>query len=198
MLVAITVVVSELLVAIDCHKIQLEVADITELESDSNHLIKFLDRINDGVLCNEFEVIHNSNNYSENLKCFAHEVIFRGQFLPLAKKWQLLELEIHNQNISNFHFCLKRNLGTNETTKGLLKLLSPPSIMAKIGQQLNLSKKLKDIVLRENLPLVKCRTFMFGVVTGIFSIVSYIIDFVKDAVFALILKDKGPMLQTSF
>ncbi len=185
MLVTITVIVGKLLMRIHNYKVQFHMKDEIKVDQESNDLIEFLNRVNESEGGDEFDTIHNSNEYSEKLKMFVHKLVFKNDLMELVKKWKLLELEFHEQNVSAFHFCLKNNIGTNETTKNVLKLLSPESKMTRICQNICFTKILttKDIFHRANNCFMKFKTFMFGLVAGILNIVLYFIDFVKDVVF---------------
>jgi len=199
-LVTITVIVSELLMAIHNYKVQSHITEEIQLDQESNDLIQFLNRINDDEGSNEFDTLHNSNEYPEKVKFFVHKFIFKEELMSLAPKWKQFELDFHKQNESDFHFCVKNNLGTNGTTKNLLKLLSPPSKIIVICQKLGFTKilKMREIFSSENVCFVKVTTFLLGFVTGILNIGLYFIDLVKDVVFAILLRHKISVVLQNF
>ena len=100
-----------------------------QTEFDGNLKNKSMKR----VLNKKFIQIHNRENYRDELNAAANLLFFGNELSKAyANLIYKIEQQFHKGNIIEMHICIKKHLGTNETSQHFYGLIKSPDIFSRI------------------------------------------------------------------
>jgi hypothetical protein len=166
---------------------------------DKNYVPPFDWEMNEKkTFCKKIKQFHISESYKYFLK-FSMKMItqnFALQWRSRIQSIHKIEREIHRGNMKNFHVCIKDILGTNHNTEMFYSL----------NEELSLKEKLKAYVRTfkhagtwtDFYTNTEASVWINHCVLGIFRIVLYYIDLIKDIFFVIVYVQYVPISTVHF